>query len=422
MTRTRMQQKDIKHPIMWLMAPLLYVIVTNYLCYDPTRVISVLPFMQDRRTTQKWLGDLMPQVPSTMTDAVELGGYCTTNTKESLVNASRIAQFKFTSYNQLQKYCHGIQNGSFDQTSILMRVWGMISFANIMLAFWGCVALAFFKSFLEHIIGDIIFHIWEESIEFIKKHQTSFIALGHMFAFYLTVLGTRFHESNGIFLSLLGFGLFAILFVVDALNHETGNKFGASFVGMVLTIGIFPIALIYQSALIGVITIACFYSTIGFFVACFGLGWYIGFQNEDAMTQCTIASVILMFIGYVLNWTSQIKIFYAGIYIFGAVVYYLALLIKSCKYCDNYYILSNVYMIVSLFMGYGIGTVYNMCYLSNVAITFTFLWFGEKMFESRWFTNNFKSGMFVIACIAIGIFWNLKTHPEFLMSLYNPQF
>ena len=103
---------------------------------------------------------------------------------------------------------------------------------------------------------------------------------------------------SGLFIALTGLIGIIPCFLYSAernIKVKSGNKEGfltILYIFICLNWGLAAISL--KSELLGFITVVCVFSILRFTVECFGLGYAIGWRNEEEMLKNVVASLILM--------------------------------------------------------------------------------------------------------------------------------
>ena len=147
-------------------------------------------------------------------------------------------------------------------------------------------------------------------------------------------------------------------------------------------------AISYQSQLLGAGSIMALLGAFGAEYGAMPHCLYFGVNRQYTAALNHLTFVLALAYGY-LQVTGKgddpmVYPFKAGIYIGGLVTHYLTHLILSERWYSNTtgsYVLSNIWAVTALLLGYGLGGQYNLHYVQNVAVTMGFLYGIEKYFE-----------------------------------------
>lgn len=211
---------------------------------------------------------------------------------------------------------------------------------------------------------------------------------------------------------------------------------------------LFPVAIIYQSSLLGYIAVALLYHLIGFSFFCHGMCYYIGFDSNDALERCTISSAFLLIIMFCIKYAIGrsndvtpfetfenylLVPFESAVSVLGCIVLYTGLLIMSSKSYKRSrydrrnkcwipspagYIFRNIMMAVSLSFGFFFGMMLDLSGMYNTACVFGVLWVVYHysyfhLMERKW------DGWILVLIISL-IMWRLALwlhlHPNFIIA------
>lgn len=146
-------------------------------------------------------------------------------------------------------------------------------------------------------------------------------------------------------------------------------------------------AIWYGSALIGFLAVGALMGALGFTMMMFGLGYAIGFKNEDELGRATSTSFVMLGLfvaGRIIGATDPVyKIFEPGALFLGSFVGYLGLLIASSRWYEKRYNYG-VFQVVTVAAGVAAlfaGSVWQIGELQKIGGTFFVLYILEKIFE-----------------------------------------
>ena len=344
---------------------------------------------------------------------------------------------------KLPKYLEDIE-----KNSVLSRIKGFFSFVNLiwMIAILGIlisigpVLLLLINPFL-----DMLMLLWNNTILpiIIFLHKIGFFEfLGYFVSIILIADGMKVNKEWGFFISLTGAGFMFLLFIYS-LEYKFNNYYGLEFsrnkkyskkidkqkviIGILTGIIFFSLSLVFNSKLLSFLTTMDFYFLIGFYTGCFGLCYFVGFLNESDMYRVVSTSFCLMIFYIILrclNINNQIiELYRSPIQIFGALTYFLGLLIISSLYFDEInltYIQRQIIFIISLILVIFSGLIFNMPSLTNTTYVFGVLYLMEKTVEIFHKIEGNIYVLILILSIALWIFsLHLHKHSEIIISIMN---
>lgn len=325
------------------------------------------------------------------------------------------------------------------QKSIVDRVTGFFSFVNIvwmvsiigiLLTVGPCLAYLI-GPFLAKLASALIEHVIAPVATYL--HRVGFLEfLAFMLALGFSVQGSRYPAGQADaakMVALTGGLSFVPCWAYSTALHSTGGGNKNAFFTLscsLLAAVLVPLALIHSSSLIGFLAVFSVYGALGFvaFAACGG--FVIGFDSEDSAHRCLVASVVLVAVFAAMRIIGVdpqvLQPFATGAMVLGNVMYFLALLINSSKWrCrGSSYGARQALMGGSLLLAIFVGSVFAMPAMTNTAITFMVLWGMEKETEVKW------SGFAIVVLFAnfVALYFiahYLNTHPELIMSMFDPK-
>ena len=344
---------------------------------------------------------------------------------------------------KLPKYLEDIE-----KNSVLSRIKGFFSFVNLIwmiailgiLISFGPVLFLLIKPFL-----NILILFWNNTILpiIIFLHKIGFFEfLGYFVSIILIADGMKVNKEWGFFISLTGAGFMFLLFIYS-LEYKFNNYYGLEFsrnkkyskkidkqkviIGILTGIIFFSLSLVFNSKLLSFLTTMDFYFLIGFYTGCFGLCYFVGFLNKSDMYRVVSTSFCLMIFYIILrclNINNQIiELYRSPIQIFGALTYFLGLLIISSLYFDKInltYIQRQIIFIISLILVIFSGLIFNMPSLTNTTYVFGVLYLMEKTVE---IFHKIEGNIYVLILILSIALWisslYLHKHSEIIISIMN---
>lgn len=181
-----------------------------------------------------------------------------------------------------------------------------------------------------------------------------------------------------------------------------------------------PTAIAFQSTLFGWVAVLAIFAWLGFFVLPIGLGYYIGFSGEDAMSRCAVTALCLSLAFFAVRIASDngecfdsaphnlCFPFMQSAQVMGLVVYFLALLITTSRGYSRdtatYWQMQGVF-VVSMVIAATAGLLFNVNAAFATTCVFAVLYTIDKVLELPvW---NDKGTIFVgLACASFGL-WRL---------------
>ena len=241
--------------------------------------------------------------------------------------------------------------------------------------------------------------------------------------------------------ALLSLASFFVSTVLHAPSEGGREKEFASLVGGYVVLTFSPLAIVYQSTLLGFFATCGLYTALGFSIIPYGLCTAIGFDSKNSLERCASTSILFILCSTLLphlNVPTEIRSLFEpfrfGIFALGGSVYFLATLIIASKYYDNArdvrdyrqfsstYWTRQIYFLVPLFAFFSVGNIYAIPALVNTAGTFFFIYFMEKYTEIMWETKNVV--FWILTFVGGVILWfsalYLKTHPDLISLVFVP--
>lgn len=213
-----------------------------------------------------------------------------------------------------------------------------------------------------------------------------------------------------------------------------------------------PLALRFDSRLLGYLTVFAAFSLIGFSATCRGLCWVVGFSSQRAMERVAATSALLLsaFVGARELGVGLLGVpaaqaqrlaapFASAVAVVGALTLHLALLIISSRYYRDErrdedsslarrggrwpspYARRNALAAGAIALGVLSGALSGSAGLCNTSVVFGVLWLVEKYTELH--LENGWHGWTLVFALSLGVYraslW-LHDHPLFVASLFEP--
>lgn len=189
-------------------------------------------------------------------------------------------------------------------------------------------------------------------------------------------------------------------------------------------------AYVYESHLLGFMTMMSLFSALGFSVivipGCVGMGY-----TKDDKIPRTMSTAFLMlgiYVAYIIGsnkydmvpeMAKAFNIFGFGALFIGCFVYFISLLIVSSKYyiamTDGRYWSTQMLTLISGVLALYIGGVYDISLLQKVGGTFFCLYLLEKYYEIPWKTVGWA---WSLLGLSLGLYWLsgfIANHPDYFI-------
>jgi hypothetical protein len=418
----------MKQSKIWLLQPSLFVALIWLFVNDPTRLTNLVPSFSTSVINNSSVETTVYTLPTKSSHFYRLGQLsmslnATDNNAIVFEEYSRIAGTNISSANDIQLYHQAIIS-SCERQSKLNQVWGFNWFVNIGLLLAIAVFVGTFLPFLKAVAEPLIVL----AAEMIYKLKNVLEPLGYVLCLLCIIEGERYVTHIGFYLVYLGCLGFLGMLYYSGIRHSDGEykteKF-LIFFGFLLAAWA-PLAVHYQSQIIGFMTVVALYSILGFGCDYGSLCWAIGFDNANAMHRCVSISMGLIpaFLWASMNNAISPKYlepFASGMTVYALIAYFIALLIMShghywYRHKNDIHVSSNIVMILSLIACIFVGSVYSIPCIMNTALVFVFLYGTDKISTM---SRDTYVNLFIVSVIAIIAFMQLKTHPKFLIDMFD---
>lgn len=262
----------------------------------------------------------------------------------------------------------------------LQKAAGFVSFTNTMIAIGSVIAVAS----LIFLFGQIIVEMLKVFVMIPAiMYESALVLSGVGLTAYATTLG----ETNAGTIGLIGALLYGGGFAWIVSRHDNGRTFSASSVGVILAIAWGASAVLFQSQLIGTLSVAGLMSALGFSAFMVPGLIVVGFKDEDSVPRAMFAAFLILGIFVAMQATgvnaSFLSVFRGGSLYVGGFVAYLGALIVGTRYVyrDASYALRQLPMIVGGIGAIYLGSVLGIPELQKMGGTFFVLYLMEKPFE-----------------------------------------
>jgi len=425
----------------WLHFPILFLLASWCFLLNPNGTAEVVPSFGFGGVSST-MGDSLPLHPRSYHEAYELGVWSTL-----LVNDENVTEILSRAN---KKYGRDISKEDILQAEtcilemqndegIVTTFYGFFSFINFIwiVSIFGIVIVM--GPFLSFVLSPVVKHIivfWNATILpvlMVIEQNGGFVFLAFSFCFWLEVHGYRYPKDTGFYVTLTGSLLAAPSWFYAATKAESKNSSAKAFQMLTCIFLLLiwsPMAILYNSTLVGFLSVASGYHAAGFSVICTGLCWCIGFDSKKSLQRVValsfiviIYSISMKYMGWSRN--SAFSPFATALNVFGSLTYFLGLLITSSRfyfYNDrNMYIKSNGLFVGSAMIILGFAFTLNITSLRNTVLTFMCIYLGEKVAEldiwrkTSWIYVGLM--FFFVSLWRISLF--LHSNPGHVVSMFD---
>lgn len=216
----------------------------------------------------------------------------------------------------------------------------------------------------------------------VPKELYEFMLYG--LAVWMTFFGLTF-GLNAYIMGFVGVILFvgAWTFTVKAHHLESDNPWFFFFVILVYS-GI--AAFLYQSTLIGYVSVIALLAMVGFIIHASGLGIAVGFKDKESVPTGTFVAFALVMAHLLMRAyldEPYLAVFAPAAFWVGSIVFFLGLLIMSSKWYSHSgkFVLWNMLLPIMAIAAVFVGEFLGVPDLARVAGTMLVLWAVEKYVE-----------------------------------------
>ena len=433
--------------------PLISTLFITYISFNPNKlpkVPSIIKFLIKNATDLSYK-DYIPSIPNNLSaiwelsqleyhlKEIESSSNIPQNKKEEQINniiikAKEIIGDGKMSKEILHKFPEYLND--FNKAGVISKIKGIFSFVNFI---WIIAILGIMISIgpvIYKIMGSIILKLYGALIYPIVMflYKTGlYIVLAYIISTLLICDGMRVNKEWGLYISLTGSGFLMGLFsyslrLKDVLESEIyKQKLSTAPFGIVTTLLYFSLSIYFNSKLFSFFAVINLYTFLGFFTDCFGLCYVIGFKSKSDLYLVVITSFVLMtffLIIRALNINNNIlELYRCPIQIFGALTYFLGLLIFASEYSsfDNVfsYAKRQSIFIVSLLLSLYFGNYYYLPSMTNTVYVFAVLYIMEKNVE---IFSRLTGSLWILIFIVSLFLWvcslYLHKHPGIIVSIF----
>lgn len=439
------------------LGPILSTIIISYMCLFPDRIINKIPsimkiFIRDKEKNLHSYKDYLPAIPKDPVTIWKLSQleYSLKEVEKTYANnlkkkeeftekilkeAKKIAETGKMDAEILHKLPEYLEE--IGKNTVLSRVKGFFTFVNLiwMIAILGIIisigpSLVFLFSPFGGLFMKLIFKVIIPFI--IYLYDLGILEfLGYFISIIFIADGMKVNKEWGFFISLTGVGFLVALYFYSVIKYELGEfeiKGNDHIIlGTLITLTLFSLSIIFTSKLFSFFATIVFYYFIGFYTGCFGLCYVIGFLNETEMYRVITISFFLMvfYIGLKgLNVNNTIiELYRSPIQIFGALTYFLGLLIIASRYYSYKslsYFQRQLFYIVSLLLVLFFGNFFNLPSLINTTYVFGVLYLMEKNYE---LFSKITGSLWIVILTTSLVLWicslYLHRHSEIIVSIIS---
>ena len=191
------------------------------------------------------------------------------------------------------------------------------------------------------------------------------------------------------------------------------------------------VALLFNSHIIGFLTIMAFMSALHFVAGVIPGIVYVGWDKEDHVPRATFGAGLMLFFYIILNITGntniRMNVFFEGMNFMGSFVYFLGILIMSSrwygygswnrKHFDAKYWVMQALCIASCVAAIWLGTVFGMTALLGVGGTLFYLYIIEKYYEIPWKGSGWAWSLLGLAGMLYGFGIFAQSHPQYFIFM-----
>lgn len=404
----------------------------------PFRYFSGTNFDRPSSTAIK---ELLPIVPETLYEAWSLGRLYEKRKEKpeefSSEEAAEILNLKkktilWKDMERIQAFLlHTHVNGEETHDSVYHRVMGTLTFINFV---WVLTIVGISSS-----IGFVFQRIFRSIYFFfqILVIQFRFIieVLIYIVLLFITTDGIRFNDPiTGLFVSLLGASLtFPLLFLTCYLHSFNFSPRMRSFCKLIMlwiSLIFTPLAIFYQSNLVGFLSTAGLYILLSFLISNSPLDLVFEKDARDSkLIKSSFGSTIILILFASVR-ILKINVYFltpftAGVMIIGAIILFISLLFISSKFYSHSpfrLIVRQIPLIFAILVAILFGNVFGIISLSNTAYTFVVIFFLQKVVEINiWYKgSNIWCLIFLVSLMLYFVALFLRENPSWIVDLFDP--
>ena len=429
-----------------LLLPTISTLFIAYISFNPnklSKVPSIIKLFIENDTDLSYK-DYIPSIPNNLSAIWELS-QLEYNLKEIESSSKIDSHIKEEQINNIIKKAKEIiGNGKMNpiilhkfpeylndlnKGGVISKIKGIFNFVNfiwliailgIMISL-GNIIYSIMKLIILTLYGAIIYPI----ILFIYKSGL-YIVIGYILSTLLICDGMKVNKEWGLYISLTGSGFLMGLFSYSLKLKDFEEDISTIPFGFLSTILYFSLSMNFNSKLFSFIATINFYTFIGFYTECFGLGYVIGFKSRSDLYRVAITSFVLMTFYIIIRalniHISILELYRCPIQVFGALTYFLGMLILASAYIydENFsYVQRQSIYISSLLLSLFFGNYYNLSSLTNTTYVFAVLYLMEKNVE---IFSRLSENIWILIFIVSLFLWicslYLHKHPGIIVSIF----
>ena len=429
-----------------LLLPIISTLFIAYLSFNPnklSKVPSIIKLFIENDTDLSYK-DYIPSIPNNLSAIWELS-QLEYNLKEIESSSKIDSHIKEEQINNIIKKAKEIiGNGKMNSQilhkfpeylndlnkgGVISKIKGIFNFVNfiwliailgIMISL-GNIIYSIMKLIILTLYGAIIYPI----VLFIYKSGL-YIVIGYILSTLLICDGMKVNKEWGLYISLTGSGFLMGLFSYSLKLKDFEEDISTIPFGFLSTILYFSLSMNFNSKLFSFIATINFYTFIGFYTECFGLGYVIGFKSRSDLYRVAITSFVLMTFYIIIRalniHISILELYRCPIQVFGALTYFLGMLILASAYIydENFsYVQRESVYNSSLLLSLFIGNYYNLSSLTNTTYVFVFFYLMEKNVE---IFSRLSKNIWILIFIVSLFLWicslYLHKHPGIIVSIF----
>ena len=255
----------------------------------------------------------------------------------------------------------------------------------------------------------ILFPAWYKKLRdiFANIPPTVYEVSLYVLSFSLIAAGLLVVEQSIVELGLIGSLLFPLAISYSVQLRKWQPNVRRIFLLLMVAWGI--IALLYESPVIGFLSVAALMGLVGFSVEIGQLCYAIGFKDEKVIPTATLTGFVLLVMFITLHIFNlriiPVMIFEGGAFWLGGLVMYSGLLIMSTKWYESSfpYLPMQILTIVAGIAALVIGNIWELSVFRGIGGTFFILYLVEKPFEIPFEKKESYAAMALGLSIVIGL-------------------
>lgn len=395
-----------------------------------TLVLSIFPWIQDTAAPP----DDSLAYPETISLAFKLGRLVGNGAFTELSKVRTLLNCPECSSTRVLQLVQELEQLE-DHSSTVNQVLGLMTFVNVL---WFLALVGMTISFIP------FFKIWIGPFIWVRVHRilnatqlfhpvlaclVSFGIVSSTHFYHMTTGSAEFVALTGCAFAMMGYVYFfttrvnaypvgEIMDVAKFRQLREESMQWHTVSELVAAISTALLAIRFESGILGFLTIALLYASIGFGVWSQPNIIFIGFFKLESVTRAIVVSAIVTVGMIVLNlFHLNAQPFTFGLHFFGAVVYFVGVLVSQHRMNGSYYY---AIMAGSLAFGLLVGSVLGIATLYNTSIVFTFIETMDILGRMHIWEQkaNVVAGLFVGSIVIYSVSLWMKEHPEWVSYVF----